>query len=87
MLLEAVFLWIILFEAALLSAFTASRSALPASSLLPEATADSTFFTIVLIALRTSLLRRFRFTACLALFMADRFFFGFALAGNLYPPD
>jgi len=70
------------FDAALLSAFTASISVLPASSLLPEATATSTFFIIVLTALRTAVLRRFRFTACLALFMAERFFFGLAFAGN-----
>jgi hypothetical protein len=60
---------------------------LPASSLLLEATADSTLFTTDLTALRTDLLRRECFIACLALFMADGFLFGLAFVGNSIPPD
>jgi hypothetical protein len=84
---EAVFFLITPLDAALLSVFVASISALPTFSLLPEARDDSSFLRIVLTVLRIVLLRRFRLTACLALFMADRFFFGFALAGNSTPPD
>jgi hypothetical protein len=80
--LEAVFLWMTPFDAALFKALIAWRSALPESSLLPEVTAASTFFTTVLTLLKTALLRRLRFTLCLALFMAERFFLGLALGGN-----
>jgi hypothetical protein len=55
---------------------------LPASSLLPEVIAVSAFFMTVLTELRTPLLRRFLFTPCLALLMADRFFFGCAFGGK-----
>jgi hypothetical protein len=81
--LEAVFLWIMPFDAAIFSALIACSNVVPAFSLVPEFTAISTFFSTVLTPLRTLLFRRLRFTLCLALFWAEGFFFGLALAGNL----
>jgi len=64
------------------NAFIACNKAFPASSRFPALLADSTFFMIVLMLLKTPLFRRFCLILCLALFIADRFFFGLAFAGN-----
>jgi len=69
-------------DAALLIVFIASVRALPASSLFPDAIASSTFFMTVFMSLFTALLRSLLFSACLAFFKADGFFFGFAFAGK-----
>ena len=52
----------------------ASWGAFWASSLLPAEIAASIFFTRVFRALLTAVFRRLRFSACRALFIADRFF-------------
>jgi hypothetical protein len=70
------------FDAALFRFVIASKSALAALSLLPDETAVSTFFITVFREVRTALLRNRRFSACLALLMADKFFFGLALGGK-----
>jgi hypothetical protein len=64
------------------NALIAWMRALPASSRFPAFAADSTFFMIVFRLLKTPLFRRFCLILCLALFIAERFFFGLAFAGN-----
>jgi hypothetical protein len=74
------------FDAALFRFLIASKSALAALSLSPDETAASTFFMTLFREVRTALLRRRRFSACLALFAADKFFFGLDLGGKFKPP-
>ncbi|KPK45615.1 MAG: hypothetical protein AMK74_02895 [Nitrospira bacterium SM23_35] len=64
------------------NAFIACKRAFSASSRAPAVIAVSTFFVIVFKLLKTLLFRRLLLTLCLALFMAERFFFGLAFAGN-----
>jgi hypothetical protein len=74
--LEALFLWIIFFEPALLMVFIAFLRALADMSFSPDLTDASTALTTLRILVRSVLLRSFLFTACLALLIADRFFLG-----------
>lgn len=71
------------FDAAVSSAFIACARAFSASSLEPAVIAVSTFFMTVFKLLKTLLFRRFLLTLWRALFIAERFFFGLAFAGNL----
>lgn len=64
------------------SALIACDRAFSASSRIPAVIADSTFFMRVFRLLTTALFRRFLLVLCRALFMAERFFFGLAFAGN-----
>jgi hypothetical protein len=81
--LEAVFLWMMPFDAAMSSAFIACPRAFSASPRAPAEIADSTFFTKVFKLLITLLFRKFLLILCRALFIAERFFFGLAFAGNV----
>jgi hypothetical protein len=74
--LAALFLCIMPFDVALLIVFTAVLSATCMTSLLFSFIADSTAFDALLILERSRLFRAFLFSACLALFKAERFFFG-----------
>jgi hypothetical protein len=71
------------FERALLITFVALRSTLFAASLSPPFAAASTIFMALLTFERSTLLRVFLFSACLALFIAERFFFTGAFAAKL----
>lgn len=64
------------------NAFVACNRAFCASSLMPAVIADSTFFMMVFRLLTTLLFRRFLLILCLALFIAERFFLGFAFGGT-----
>jgi len=70
------------FDAAMSNALIACNRAFSASSRTPAVIADSTFLMRVFRPLTTLLFRKFLLTLCLALFIAERFFFGLALAGN-----
>ncbi len=85
-LLDAVFLWIIPFLAALSMAEIASFSAAEAPSMLLLATSAETFFDRVLSFVLTDLFLSSCASACLALLMADMFFFRAGCAGNVIPP-
>jgi hypothetical protein len=82
--LAALFLWMMPFERALLIVFTALRRTPAAVSLSPRWTAASTDFVMLLIFERSTLLRSFLLSACLALFIAERFFFTGAFAAKLF---
>ena len=85
-LLDAVFLWIIPFLPALSMAEIASFSATEEPSTLLLATSSETFFERVLSFVLTDLFLSSCASACLALFMADMFFFRAGCADNLLPP-
>ncbi len=85
-LLEAVFLCMIPFLAALSMAEIASLSADEAPSMLFPATSAETFFDRVLSFVLTDLFLSSCVLACLALFMADMFFFRAGCADNVIPP-
>lgn len=80
--LDAVFLWIMPFEAALLITLTAAFNRLPMSSLFFEGNAASNFVTYVFILVCIDWLRRLSFSACRTLLSVDRSFFGAALPAN-----
>jgi hypothetical protein len=81
--LEALFLWMIPFDFALLMVFIAFRRAPAAVSLSPVFTDASTFLTTPRILVRSILLRSFLFSDCLSLLIADRFFLGADFAAKL----
>jgi hypothetical protein len=83
--LEAVFLWMIPFRAALSIADMASFKAVPAVSLF-SATALSTFLHRVFSFVLRDLFFSVRVSVCRTLFMADIFFLTVACAGNVLPP-
>jgi hypothetical protein len=71
------------FDRALLMTFVALRSTLFTASLSLPLTAASTDFITLFILERSTLFRSFLFSACLALFIAERFFFTGAFAAKL----
>ncbi len=85
-LLDAVFLWIIPFLAALSIAEMASFSAAEAPSMFLLATSVETFFDRVFNFVLTDLFLSSFASACLALFMADMFFFRAGCTDNVLPP-
>jgi hypothetical protein len=82
--LAALFLWIMPFERALPIVFTALKRTAAAVSFSPVWTAASTDFAMLLSFERSTLLRSFLFSACRALFIAERFFFTGAFAAKLF---
>jgi hypothetical protein len=81
--LDAVFLWIIPLELALLIVFIAFCSALADVSFSLALTDASTAFTTLFIFVRSVLLRSFLLSACLSLLSADRFFLGADFAAKV----
>ena len=84
--LDAVFLWINPFLAALSMADTTSSRAVPAVSLFFSATAFSTFFDRVFSMFLADLFSTVSAMVCRALLIADLLFLGAAFAGNVIPP-
>jgi len=84
-LLDAVFLWMIPFPAALSMADIASLSAADAPSMFLPATSAETFLCRVFSFFRTDLFLSSCASVCLALFMADLFFFT-AFCAKTVPP-
>jgi hypothetical protein len=74
--LAALFLWMMPFDFVLLITFIAVPRAACTVSLFFSFIAASTAFDALLTPERSCLFRAFLFSACLALFKAERFFFG-----------